>query len=197
MMIDINAEGGESDLDAASKLLKEYVKETPISIYKAADTSKKSRSKNPPIADFTDIIQLAKKFPTVWDAAKFKTLPAMGSDMEIALRFIKECRLADLPDTVWGHSVDVCTSIRATPTDAELNDEALQALLWRVAVDLRTPTLCKTTAESMGRSRSMILSTLLSEARKRLSRLLEGSAVLPMLEDIPKEFISGIPAPLL
>lgn len=165
MMLDINAEGGESDLDAASKLLKEYVKETPISIYKAADTSKKSRSKNPPIADFTDIIQLAKKFPTVWDAAKFKTLPAMGSDMEIALRFIKECRLADLPDTVWGHSVDVCTSIRATPTDAELNDEALQALLWRVAVGLRTPTLCKTTAE-----RYMAVSTInAGKARKVLT----------------------------
>ncbi|KAE8265659.1 hypothetical protein A4X09_0g6570 [Tilletia walkeri] len=133
MMLDSPTEDNKSDSEAAAKLLTHYIAITPIGIDKSQRSSKTPASNT----DFSDLIQIARKFPSVWETSKGRVLRAIGSDMKLALQFINRCRLANLPENVWGSSVETCTKVETLPAEAELNDEALQDLLWRVAIGLK------------------------------------------------------------
>ncbi|KAJ9100657.1 hypothetical protein QFC21_003702 [Naganishia friedmannii] len=102
------------------------------SVSKTANPSFKSRSNNSPneIHDFTEVLQLAK-IPPVWEAVKNELLLAVGWDPKVALTFVKQCRSANQPETIWD---PLSTSLLL------LNDKAFQALLWDIAVSLSTPT---------------------------------------------------------
>ncbi|KAE8218728.1 hypothetical protein CF319_g7448 [Tilletia indica] len=139
MMLDSPTEDNKSDSDDAAKLLTHYIAMIPIGIDKSQRSSKTPAGN----ADFSDLIQIARKFPSVWETSKGRVLRAIGSDMKLALQFIKQCRLANLPEGIWGSSVEACAKVDTLPADTELNDEALQDLLWQVAIDLPGPDLCQ------------------------------------------------------
>ncbi|CAD6885701.1 unnamed protein product [Tilletia controversa] len=121
MMLD-----NKSDSNAAAKLLTKYI------------AMKKG------VIDFDELTLVARRFPSVWEASKNEVLRAMGSDVVVALSFIKKCRSANLPEAVWGPGVDVFTKMIETPTDKELGDSSFQSMLWNTAVDVPTPNLCQT-----------------------------------------------------
>jgi hypothetical protein len=138
----------ESDSSAAAKLLIQYVSKSPLDILVPSGPPLKGRSYNiaNALPDFTKIIQLVERFPAVWEASKSAILKTIGSDISVALAFIKQCRSANLPETVWGPAVGICIRSAAPPADQELNDDGYQKLLWGVALNLPTPTLCQALA---------------------------------------------------
>ncbi|CAD6930399.1 unnamed protein product [Tilletia laevis] len=140
MMLDTKTGDSKSDSDAIAKLLTYYAAMAPIDIHAAVHSYHTPSG----VLNLNDIITLARRFPSVWETSKSQILRAMGTDMKFALLFIKQCRLANLPETVWGTSLHVCTRVVAPPAEAELNDEAFQKALWGVSIDLPTPDLCQT-----------------------------------------------------
>ncbi|CAD6892240.1 unnamed protein product [Tilletia laevis] len=162
IVLDSKTEDSKSDSDAAARLLTRYIAMAPMGIASLGSPYHKLSDNE----EFADLIQLARKFPSVWEASKSKVLGAMGdADMKQSLLFIKQCWTANLPQSVWGPSVDICTRVVAPPTQAELSDEKLQTTLWRVAIDLSTSALCETSVKRY-------LATPLAEATKACSALM-------------------------
>ncbi|CAD6961941.1 unnamed protein product, partial [Tilletia controversa] len=140
ILIDSKAEDGESVSDAAVKLLTRYITEAPIGLAAAIAQDFEHGVEE----DFDDLIHLAHKFPSVWEASKSKVLSMMrGADLKRSLVFVQQCRLANLPEAVWAPSVELCLKTGGIPTYDELTDERFQAALWGVAVDLPNLTLCQ------------------------------------------------------
>ncbi|CAD6893297.1 unnamed protein product [Tilletia caries] len=137
MMLDAKKEGSRPYADAVAQLLKRYITMAPMGI--AAVATKEYDVEE----DFSDLIQLACKFPTVWKASKSQVFGALRSDMKRSIMFISKCRIANLPQTVWGPIVDICASVHTRPAHKELSDLTFQAALWRLAIDLPAPSLCQ------------------------------------------------------
>ncbi|KAE8231631.1 hypothetical protein CF326_g3354 [Tilletia indica] len=160
MLLNARKEDVKSDSDAAAKLLKRYIAMAPTGL---AGLEYGIQTPNGD-GSFTDLIQIAQKFPSVWETSKCQILRAMASDMKLVLRFVKQCRLANLPEAVWGSSVEVCARLVALPKEGELDDVAFQNVLWHVAIDVPAPKLCQASV-----ARYMVVPT--ANATKAVSAL--------------------------